>query len=147
MSPEELVFFWLLGLAGLCLLYFAPSIIAFRRGHPNRWFILVVNVFLGSTSIGWGVALIWALHVVHRTSEAAGSHGGESGLNLFANDVQPVRLIGSSKRHGGLGVDRLTTAAAVAEIERLSALLAAGHLSEAEFTELKAAVLARLRPG
>ena len=39
-------------------LYFLPSIIAFRRKHRNRVAILVINVFLGYTGIGWVVALV-----------------------------------------------------------------------------------------
>lgn len=117
-----------------------PSIIAFQRGHSSRWFILVINVFMSSTSVGWDVALISALNAVHCTREAAGSHGGELGLNLFANDVQRVRLVGPSERYSGLGKGQLT----VAEIERLSALRGAGHLSEVEFAGHKTAVVTRL---
>jgi Superinfection immunity protein len=41
-----------------CLLYFLPSII----GHRKRSFvgILMLNLFLGWTVIGWVVALVWA---------------------------------------------------------------------------------------
>jgi hypothetical protein len=41
-------------------LYFLPGFIAFRRKHRNRVAILVINIFLGLTGIGWIVALIWA---------------------------------------------------------------------------------------
>jgi surface polysaccharide O-acyltransferase-like enzyme len=41
-------------------LYFLPGFIAFRRRHRNRVAILVINIFLGLTGIGWVVALIWA---------------------------------------------------------------------------------------
>ena len=38
-----------------------PSIIAFARGIAHRWWVLLVNVLLGGTGIGWIVALVWAL--------------------------------------------------------------------------------------
>jgi len=41
-------------------LYFLPSIIAFKRGHPNAGAILVLNIFLGWTGLGWIGALVWA---------------------------------------------------------------------------------------
>jgi hypothetical protein len=45
----------------LCLCaYFAPTIIACSRGHKNLAPIVVVNVFLGWTFIGWVVALCWS---------------------------------------------------------------------------------------
>ena len=47
----------LLVIAGL-LLYFAPSIIS--RGKKNSDGILLLNLFLGWTFIGWVGALIWA---------------------------------------------------------------------------------------
>ena len=40
---------------------FLPSIIAFRRAHPSRIAILLVNIFLGWTGIAWIVALVWAI--------------------------------------------------------------------------------------
>ena len=48
------------GLVGL-LLYLAPALIAFARGHLSAWAILVLDVVFGWTGIGWIVALIWAL--------------------------------------------------------------------------------------
>nr|WP_210236201.1 superinfection immunity protein [Methylobacterium sp. L1A1] len=113
---------WLAALAGLCVLYVVPAIIAFRRRHPDRWPILAVNVCLSGTGLGWAAALIWALHAVYCVDKVAGSHGGASGLNVFADDEHGVRVI--AKFGGGIRTDeaKLTTTAAVAEIERLSAL-------------------------
>jgi hypothetical protein len=78
-------------LAILGLIYIVPSIVAFRRNHPNRWIILVINLAFGGTIIGWGVALVWALQAVHRIDGQ--SSGGESGLNLFINDPKTVHLL------------------------------------------------------
>lgn len=38
-----------------------PSIIAFKKNHPHRLFILILNILLGWTFIGWIAALVWAL--------------------------------------------------------------------------------------
>lgn len=40
--------------------YFLPWIIAACRQHPQRLAIVLINVFLGWTLIGWLVALVWA---------------------------------------------------------------------------------------
>ena len=48
-------------LAILFLPYFIPSILAFARKHHNAVPILILNIFLGWTLIGWVGALIWAL--------------------------------------------------------------------------------------
>lgn len=53
---------WVLGF----LLYIAPSIIAFTRGHPNAVPILLINVFLGWICLaGWFWALVWAFTNPH----------------------------------------------------------------------------------
>ena len=40
--------------------YFLPSIIGFGREHQHRVPILLVNLFLGWTVLGWVAALVWA---------------------------------------------------------------------------------------
>ncbi|WP_329458409.1 superinfection immunity protein [Streptomyces sp. NBC_01497] len=40
--------------------YLLLSLIAFNRGVPRRWLILLVNLVLGGTLIGWLVALYLA---------------------------------------------------------------------------------------
>lgn len=42
------------------LVYFIPSIVAERRSVPNAGSVLVINIFLGWTLIGWIVALALA---------------------------------------------------------------------------------------
>ena len=48
-------------LALLLFIYFIPSIVAANREHPSQGGIIVVNIFLGWTFIGWVVSLAWAL--------------------------------------------------------------------------------------
>jgi len=51
------------------LLYFVPTVIAFVRDHHSRIAILVLNILLGWTFIGWVIALVWSLTAV-RSPEA-----------------------------------------------------------------------------
>lgn len=49
---------WLiLGLA----VYLLPAILAFKKGHPNRVGIFVLNLLAGWSVIGWALALVWCL--------------------------------------------------------------------------------------
>lgn len=43
------------------VLYFLPAIVAFARGKRDAGAILVLNLLLGWTAIGWVIALVWAL--------------------------------------------------------------------------------------
>lgn len=50
----------LVALAILLGVYFLPFIVAAHRNHHNQGPILVINLFLGWTFIGWVVALAMA---------------------------------------------------------------------------------------
>lgn len=41
-------------------IYFIPSFVAAKRNHIQKKSILILNIFLGWTLIGWVVALVWA---------------------------------------------------------------------------------------
>ena len=41
--------------------YFAPAIVAFMRGHHQKWAIFALDLFLGWTFLGWVGALVWSL--------------------------------------------------------------------------------------
>ena len=42
-------------------LYFLPSILALARNNRDTVSILVLNLLLGWTAVGWVIALVWAL--------------------------------------------------------------------------------------
>ncbi len=47
--------------AWICIAAFLiPTLLAYRRNHPSKLAIALVNVLLGWSIIGWIVALIWA---------------------------------------------------------------------------------------
>ena len=73
--PDDTVFIIVLGISLLIvgIVYIMPSIVAFRRSHPNRWIILVINIAFGGTVIGWGIALVWALPI-ELALQAAGAN-------------------------------------------------------------------------
>lgn len=54
------------------LIYFVPTFVAFRRRHPQIMAIVVLNLFLGWTFLGWLGALVWAFvkTVPRRTIDA-----------------------------------------------------------------------------
>ena len=54
----------------LALLHFLPTVIALLRGHHNSFAILLTNLLLGWTVIGWIIALIWSFTAVARPVRA-----------------------------------------------------------------------------
>ncbi len=115
--------FTLLFVAVFMMAYCLPTIVAFRRQHPNRFVIAAVNLVGGMTGFLWVMTLIWAFQRVH-VSEA-GSNGGESGVNLVAND--PVLV--------AIGRDK------PAQLSELKALLDAGEITAEQYEKLKAEIL------
>lgn len=49
---------WLV--ASVIASYFCPAIMAYGRSHHDRLTILIMNLLLGWTVLGWVVALVWA---------------------------------------------------------------------------------------
>jgi threonine/homoserine/homoserine lactone efflux protein len=43
------------------LIYVLPSIIAILRGHSHTMAIIIINLLLGWTLIGWIVVFLWAV--------------------------------------------------------------------------------------
>jgi hypothetical protein len=42
------------------IIYFTPAIVANGRRHHNRYAILILDLLLGWTVLGWIIALVWA---------------------------------------------------------------------------------------
>lgn len=141
MNPEDqLVLFvavvWVIVLAGFAL----PSVIAFRRRDPNRWLILAIN----ASVVGWAISLIMALSPMFKSGLAGGHEGARTPDDLPLESAHAALAGPSASFLVGTGAEQLSSAAAVAEIERLGRLHAGGHLNEAEFSALKKRVLERL---
>jgi len=145
------VFFAIAVVVGLILMI--PTFIAFYRQHPNRWLIGVINVVFGPTLFGWLICLVWALDAAHRSP--TGNHGGESGLNLFANDVQDIRLVqtpeaSSAAQPEPQGHQSSRTEPAdphaddTAQLKRLKQLFEQGLLDQDEYGHLKGQVIDRI---
>lgn len=116
-------------------IYVLPTFIALYRRHPNRWPIMMTNVLFGATGLGWFGSLIWAMSAVHRSP--TGNHGGESGLNLFVNDPQLVRVEPQTNAPA-------STTPLVDPVERraqLKRLFDAGAISPEEHASLRKSML------
>ena len=126
----------LLGYLILAVIYCVPSFVAFARRHPNRWLICVINLAFGGTIIGWFGTLIWALSAAHRSP--TGSHGGESGLNLFVNDPVSVRVLPSTADQKLSDVGDVSLA-----LQRLKTLREQNVISPEEYVNLRRELVRR----
>jgi hypothetical protein len=61
-DPNSTSYLFILGMIFVgALIYFVPSIIAFMRSHVHRWYILILNIFISVTVLGWFILLFWAI--------------------------------------------------------------------------------------
>ena len=59
LSIVMIILFAVVAIIGLAV-YFIPTIVALCRKHPNKGAIIVLNIFLGWSFIGWVVSLVMA---------------------------------------------------------------------------------------
>ncbi|WP_127144282.1 superinfection immunity protein [Pelagibacterium montanilacus] len=153
-STNDLLLIFGLLYGALFIIYVIPTVVAFYRGHPNRWIILIINFAFGATVLGWLIAMVWAMGAVHRTRDPDGTNGGESGLNIFANDVKRLRIEGINGVNPAAAAplagdgpapspERPSEPDPLAQIARLKQLRTEGLLSESEFTRLKGPLIDR----
>ena len=134
----------------LVTLFTLPTIIAFGRRHSDRWLILIVNIAVGGTVVGWLVALVWALNAAHLADGHGQTDGGQSGLNLFANDAQVICVEHVQPRVVEIQVPSppcrptLSVAAAAHRLETLDQLHQQGWVTKTEYTALRRGLLGQL---
>ncbi|MDQ3414545.1 MAG: superinfection immunity protein, partial [Verrucomicrobiota bacterium] len=93
------------------LIYIIPSWVAAKRAHPSFAAILVVNLTLGWTLLGYIVSLAWALSKARVSAAPPSSREPSSSTNTLV------------------------------ALERLAALKQQGVISESEFEDQKANIL------
>ena len=59
-------FLGFLTIVTMIILYFVPTIVAYKRKHHNTLAIGALNLIFGYTGFGWGIAFVWALTRVDR---------------------------------------------------------------------------------
>lgn len=43
------------------VIYFIPTMVAYKRNKLNKFAVFMCNLIFGITGVGWGIALIWAV--------------------------------------------------------------------------------------
>lgn len=130
---------WILILLIAFPFYFLPTILATSRKNPNTGAILVLNLLLGWTFLGWIGALIWALSsksnqsptvVVNNTSQSYSQEykGEQPGtrLQISPNETTTIPITQQDK---------------IDQLRQLKQLLDEGILTTEEFNKQKADIL------
>lgn len=84
------------------VVYFIPVLVAGFRDHQNRLAILMLNLFLGWTLLGWVVALVWACMSTQSAVDA----------RACPQCAEPIRREAKKCRHCGANVEPMPPAGA-----------------------------------
>ena len=71
------------------LFYLIPAFVAFARGHPHRYALFWLNLFLGWSGIVWFGVLIWAI-AIPVEDESSGASPGPSVTDAPRRKAKPV---------------------------------------------------------
>lgn len=124
--------------------YFFPSIIAIFKGKSNTTAIIILNIFLGWTFVGWIVALVWAFTVDTKSQTVV----------INNNSEQPIKSNNSKNIKTDVSANNLEISPNIIKakiishqekienLEKLKKLLDANILTQQEFEEQKAQILA-----
>ena len=120
--------------------YFLPSLIALMRGKSNTFAILILNIFLGWTFIGWIVALIWSV-----TSDNKAQTVVINNSTNFDNQTRHQQ-IGNAKHSPPSVVDPKSTLIKshrenIKNLKEIKQLLDNGVLTQDEFNFQKSQIL------
>lgn len=126
---------WILLFFGLPL-YFLPSIIAGTRHHPNITSIVLLNIFLGWTFLGWIGALIWAFSSGAKSNPAVIVNNSSQSYSQaekpdFSHQTQPAGSVKQSTTHQ----DKID------QLREFKQLLDEGVITIEEFNKQKASIL------
>jgi len=76
-------FYGLLIWAAIIIAYWTPAIVGARRRVTNEGSVIVVNLLLGWTVVGWIVAMAMAVRTSTRPAAARSPRGSYSVRNIF----------------------------------------------------------------
>lgn len=125
-------------IGALIVFYFAPTVLAFGRGHAYRWVIGAVNLVAGWTLMGWLICAVWAVWPRERAlaEPLIGNPTGTGSRTLGHVVTQDSNQTGgaspSSTAFDSTTMDR---------IRRLVALRDCGALSSDEFARERDALI------
>jgi len=60
-ADQHSAMLWIIIGIAVLIIHFLPSYIAYSKNHPSKVLILVLNILMGWTGIGWLVLMFWSM--------------------------------------------------------------------------------------
>ena len=118
--------------------YFLPTLIAMLRGKSNTFAILLLNLFLGWTFIGWIVALVWSVTSDNKPQTIVVNNNTSIEPNNEIKTLTNTEV--KSTKIDNLNLDSHRDK--IQKLQKLKQLLDDGILTHEEFVQQKTQILA-----
>mgnify|MGYP003612294219 FL=1 len=134
---------YLAGLSAIIIIislisYFLPTVIAMLRGKSNTFAILLLNLFLGWTFIGWIVALVWSVTSDNKPQTIVVNKNSSSEPRNEFKTFSSQRIKSEQTNNSNLNSHQEK----IQNLKKLRQLLDDGILTQEEFVQQKNQILA-----
>lgn len=90
-------------IGGSIAMYFVPSFVAATREHPNRASIILLDLLLGWTVLGWVAALVWAYSSTETLVKV--QQDGDAVMRSCPFCAEPIRAAAIKCKHCGSALE------------------------------------------
>ena len=118
--------------------YFLPTVIAMLRGKSNTFAILLLNLFLGWTFIGWIVALVWSVTSDNKPQTIVVNNNSSIEPRNEFKTFSSQRIKSEQTNNSNLNSHQEK----IQNLKKLRQLLDDGILTQEEFVQQKNQILA-----
>ncbi len=134
---------YLAGLSAIIIIislisYFLPTVIAMLRGKSNTFAILLLNLFLGWTFIGWIVALVWSVTSDNKPQTIVVNNNSSIEPRNEFKTFSSQRIKSEQTNNSNLNSHQEK----IQNLKKLRQLLDDGILTQEEFVQQKNQILA-----
>jgi hypothetical protein len=134
---------YLAGLSAIVIIislisYFLPTVIAMLRGKSNTFAILLLNLFLGWTFIGWIVALVWSVTSDNKPQTIVVNNNSSIEPKNELKTLSNQRIKSEQTNNSNLNSHQEK----IQNLKKLKQLLDDGILTQEEFVQQKNQILA-----
>ena len=134
---------YLAGLSAIIIIislisYFLPTVIAMLRGKSNTFAILLLNLFLGWTFIGWIVALVWSVTSDNKPQTIVVNNNSSIEPKNEFKTLSNQRIKSEQTNNSNLNSHQEK----IQNLKKLRQLLDDGILTQEEFVQQKNQILA-----
>ena len=117
--------------------YFLPSVIALLRSKSNTFAIILLNIFLGWTFVGWVVALVWSVTSDNKSQTVVINNSTNVDNQASKERIETLKYVSPDTKSILLKKHQVS----IQNLQEIKGLLDNGVLTQEEFNQQKSQIL------